>query len=506
MSFLPRRLHNRMLVAITLVMLSGTLGLSFWTAASQSGQLHVARLQQAKLLSHNLAEGCAHALSIEDYAALDQFLRNASGVPGLRKVVALDASGAILTVFKRTSDTDHAELIDEHEVLKAPATIQQTEQTSGTKLVIWQPVQAGGLLGWLQLTFSHDDIAQLQRQVWQNGIIAAFGEVALGICLVGLLLRRPLRSISSLSSFARELPLHKGATVPVERSVSEVQDLGESLNYASTELNRIEHELLELNRTLEARVEDELTKSREKDALLLQQARYQTLGELLVNIAHHWRQPLNNIGVVVQENAWLIANGELPPASAMQAAEQAVQELKQLSRSIEGFQLLCKPADPSGQLLPSEAVQRAILMVQEGYRQSGISFELQVRAEHAIGGSLQDLVQCLLNLFSNARDAIVAQHEPGGRIMVCIDLPHENALQISVSDNGGGIPPALMHSVFDPYVTSKFRAQGVGLGLFVVRQIIEQRFQGSVSAGNHGAGAVITLELPLKLGERYESE
>ncbi len=500
MSLLPRRLHSRMLVAITLAMLMGTLGLSFWTAAGQSRQLHAARLQQAKLLSHNLAEGCAHALAIEDYAALDQFLRNSTGVPGLRKMVALDASGTVLTAFKRNADTDLAELIDEPEPLKAPVTPRQVEQIHGTTLVIWQPVQAGGLLGWLQLTFSQDDITQLQQHIWRNGIVAAFGGVLLGIGLTGLLLRRPISSISSLSSFARELPQHKGATVAVERCVSEVQDLGESLNYASTELIRIEHELLELNRTLEARVEEELAKSREKDALLLQQARYQTLGELLVNIAHHWRQPLNNIGVVVQENAWLIANGELPPASAMQAAEQAVLQLKQLSRSIEGFQLLCKPAEPGGRLLPSEAAQRAISMVQEGYRQAGISLELQVRAEQTVHGSLQDLVQCLLNLFSNARDAITAQQEPGGRITVAIDLPDGNALQITVSDNGGGIPPELVHSVFDPYVTSKFRAQGVGLGLFVVRQIIEQRFQGSVSAGNRDNGAVITLELPLETG------
>ncbi|QOX77792.1 HAMP domain-containing histidine kinase [Trichlorobacter lovleyi] len=498
MSFLPHHLHNRMLVAITLAMLLGTLGLSFWTAASQSGQLHVARLQQAKLLSNNLAEGCAHALSIEDYAALDQFLRNASGVPGLRKVVALDASGIILTAFKRASDTDLAELIDEHEVLKAPATIQQTEQTNGAELVIWQPVQAGGLLGWLQLTFSHDDIAQMQSQIWRNGIIAAFSGVVLGIGLVGLMLRRPLHSISRLSSFARELPLHKGATVPVERYVSEVQDLGESLNYASTELCRIEQELLELNRTLEGRIEEEVAKSREKDTLLLQQARYQTLGELLVNIAHHWRQPLNNIGARVQENAWQLTTGELLPENAMAAADLIMQDLKQLSRSIEAFNLLCRPALPDQILLPSDAVQRAIQMVQDSYQQSGISFELKLIAEQALQGSLQDLVQCVLNIFSNARDAIMAGHEDGGLIRVEIDVQEQKFVTIAIADTGGGIPQQLLHSLFDPYVTSKFRTQGVGLGLFVVRQIIEQRFNGTVTAANQGSGAVLTIAIPLR--------
>jgi hypothetical protein len=116
---------------------------------------------------------------------------------------------------------------------------------------------------------------------------------------------------------------------------------------------------------------------------LLQQARYQTLGELLVNIAHHWRQPLNNIGARVQENAWLLANGEIPPENAMAAADLIMQDLKQLSRSIETFTLLCRPALPDQVVLPSDAVKRAILMVQDSYQQAGISFEL--KAERRTG-------------------------------------------------------------------------------------------------------------------------
>ena len=500
MQLIPRRLYIRLVLAVAVVMIAGTFGLSFWTADNQSRQLLAARRQQTTLLTQNLAEGAAHYYVLEDYAALDHYLSQVASLPGLRRIIATDTDGNVLSAFAKADDTQNPQMLHALERCPLPASPLGRLSREASTLVAWQPVKAGDLLGWVQVHYGLEEVMALQYEIWRRGVIFGTIEVLCGIFLVMLLLRKPIRSISSLSSFARELPQRKGSTVAVERYVSEVQDLGESLNYASTELYRIEHELLELNRTLEERVEVELVKSREKDALLLQQARYQTLGELLVNIAHHWRQPLNNIGVVVQENAWLIANGELPPACAMQAAEQAVLQLKQLSRSIEGFQLLCKPAEPSEQLLPSDAVQRAILMVQEGYRQAGISFELQVRSEQTVNGSLQDLVQCLLNLFSNARDAIVAHHEPGGRIMVAIDLPHENALQITVSDNGGGIPPTLVHSVFDPYVTSKFRAQGVGLGLFVVRQIIEQRFQGSVSAGNRGDGAVITLELPLEIG------
>lgn len=496
--FLPRRLHTRLLLAITLAMLAGILALSFWTAYGQSRQLLAARQQQAELLTRNLAEGSAHSYVLEDYAALDHFLRHSMGLPGVRRVVATDASGVVLSDFKRSSDGAEPQLSVEANTMSIPATQAGSITHSGNLLVVWQPVQAGNLLGWLQVQYGLEEVAAVQRQIWRNGIVFALVEVAVGILLVALLLRRPIRSISRLSAFARELPQHKGATLPVERFVTEVQDLGESLNYASTELCRIEQELLELNRTLEARVDEELAKSREKDALLLQQARYQTLGELLANIAHHWRQPLNNIGARVQESAWQLSTGELPPENAMAAADLIMQDLKQLSRSIETFTLLCRPALPDQVVLPSDAVKRAILMVQDSYQQAGIGFKLELLAERELQGSLQDLVQCILNLFSNARDAIVVQQQGGGLIRVEIALQGSKCLTITVSDTGGGISPQLLHSLFDPYVTSKFRTQGVGLGLFVVRQIIEQRFNGTVTAANHGRGAELTIAIPLK--------
>ena len=136
MHLLPRRLHTRMLMAITLAMVIGTLGLSFWTAASQSDQLLSARLQQATLLSENLAEGCAHPLALEDYASLDQSLRHATGLPGLRKVFATDARGVVLAALYRPTGTSTAELADGPATLQVPAVSTQSRQLTGTTLLL----------------------------------------------------------------------------------------------------------------------------------------------------------------------------------------------------------------------------------------------------------------------------------------------------------------------------------------------------------------------------------
>lgn len=494
---LPRQLHTRLMLAVTLVMVLGTLGLALWTSSSQSTQLLQARISQAELLSANLAAGAAHAYVIEDFAMLDDYLRSSALLPGLRRIVAIDSAGAVLSAFERTNDTASQQMIVLVDRLSPPTgSTSSLLRTRHNQLVAWQPVSAGSLLGWLQLTYGLEEIEQLQEQIWHRALILSFVEVLIGTSLFMLLLRRPIKSINMLSRFARELPQRRGETIPVEHSVAEVQTLGESLNYASTELHRIEQELLELNRTLEQRVEEALVSSRDKDALLLQQARYQTVGELLVNIAHHWRQPLNNIGALVQENAWLISQGELAPADAMEGAERVMQHLKQLSHSIDLFQQFCHPADGEEQLLPSRVVASAMQMVQAGYQQQGISISFELKAELPIMGAQQLLVQCLINLFANARDAILGRQLTNGRIIITLDCTAERIVQIKVADNGGGIPEKLSNCLFDAYVTSKFRAQGVGLGLFIVRQIVEQQLHGRITAANGPDGAVFTIEIP----------
>lgn len=249
------------------------------------------------------------------------------------------------------------------------------------------------------------------------------------------------------------------------------------------------------NRVLTERVEAELAKSRAKDALLLQQARYQTLGELLVNIGHQWRQPLNSIGARIQESAWLISTGEVPREEATRHAEEIMVSLQELSSSIEALRRMFEPHSAAEQFLPSQALQKAVSVISETCVSDGIAIIQDIREEKALVGIQADLVQCLLNVLANAREAILAAGRAQGVIKVSMTLTETQRLEIGISDNGGGIAEELLPTLFDPYVTTKFRAQGVGLGLFVVRQIVEQRFNGSVVARNTADGAEIIFTI-----------
>lgn len=488
-------LYTRLMVAVAAVTAAGVLSLSLWNSHSESGRLRQMLRADALVLCANLAETLAHQLVVEDYAGAEVFMQRSMRLPNMLRFQLCDPAGQVLVDVQRGTDGQGQV---SHEVQRLLPPAGQVPQTalSNERGVIWQPVLAGSLLGWLRVEFSLEHVARMRAAIWRQGLLLGVGLVV-GICLLVMaLIRPPAVGIRKLAVFARELPLRKGETIPIYQGVTELEELGGALNHASTELARIEHELLELNRTLQSRVEDELTKSREKDVLLLQQARYQTLGDLLVNIAHHWRQPLNAVGAMIQEQAWQIANNELPPGQAIAKSEEIMVMLQRLSHSLEGFRQLCQPASSAASFFPSEAVAAAVLIVKEGFRLQGIELRQELVAERPVHGPQQDLVQALLNLLNNARDALLAHQVANGLIVVQITLSGAHAVQITVSDNGGGIPPEVQTTLFDPYVTTKFRSQGVGLGLFVVRQLVEQRFCGTVEACNSGDGARLTLTIP----------
>ena len=500
----PVSLYTRLMVAVATVTAVGVLSLVFWNSHSETKRLRQMLRADALVLCANLAETLAHQLVVEDYAGAETFMLRSMRLPNMVRFQLCDPGGQLLVDVQQGAD---GQGLVSHDLQRLVPPAGQSPQSSysDNRGIIWQPITAGSLLGWLRVEFSLDDVIQMRTAIWQQGLLLGVGLV-LGICLLVMaLIRTPAVGIRQLAAFARELPSHKGESIAVFRGITELEELGSSLNHASIELARIDRELMELNRTLQNRVDEEVARSREKDVLLLQQARYQTLGDLLVNIAHHWRQPLNAVGAMIQEQAWQIVNNELAPGEAIARSDEIMGLLQQLSHSLEGFRQLCQPANSATSFLPSQAVSEALSIVREGFRLQGIELRQELRAERPVYGPRQDLVQALLNLLNNARDALHAQRIANGLIAVQIALRGSDTVLIMVADNGGGIPPEVQTTLFDPYVTTKFRAQGVGLGLFVVRQLVEQRFYGIVEATNSDEGAVFTLAIPVHPGGAYDA-
>jgi signal transduction histidine kinase len=254
----------------------------------------------------------------------------------------------------------------------------------------------------------------------------------------------------------------------------------------------------EVNRLLTVKVEEELAKSRAKDAMLLRQARYGLMGEVLVNISHQWRQPLNNIGILVQEVAHSSRSGTASQEYVDHSVRHVMDLLKGLSKTIDNFTNFYHPNQEVRLIKPSQMIIRAMEMVREAFEERGITITIDLVSEGQIECRPDDLAQSLLNILNNARDAIVSRKIEPGRIDIRVEKTGEEPdakTRITIADNGGGVPEELQQRIFDPYVTSKFQAQGVGLGLFIVKQTIEGELGGTVKFRNTDQGAEFVIEL-----------
>jgi len=125
---------------------------------------------------------------------------------------------------------------------------------------------------------------------------------------------------------------------------------------------------------------------------------------------------------------------------------------------------------------------------------SHIRYETDLK-DVQINGYLNNLKQAMINIYSNAANAIKNNRVEEG-VIRCRGFIDGSDYVIEISDNGGGIDKAIIDKVFDPYFTTKHKSQGTGLGLYMTKQIIEQKFNGSISVKNHKGGALFTIRIP----------
>ena len=514
---ITRPFHLRLILMTSLVIFFG-IAITTTLDIRARTRIYIDSIQRSShALTSNIGDGCAHYMLIADYAGLDNHVQKSLGLPNVLRIQVMDQEGLALSDAAASANNSGSTARVVPETFKIPADGNGRLVREGTDLFVLQPIRTSGLLGWIKIRFSTADVAKMQSQAIRNSLVFSFACLLLSIVVMAGIISRPAKVIGQLADFAHRLPAGKGEQLPVDRFSLETEQLGEALNYASHELERmrsglmeeqanlqralkqkiqVEADLRQFSIGLEQRVADEVERSREKDALLIQQARFAMLGEMLMNISHQWRQPLNSIGLQVQEMVYLLKEGQLPVERAEQFSDAIMQQLTELSGTIDLFRKLNRPASlQASAIMPSKVIRDTVNLVKGALEEKGISINLLEGPETPLYGSLGDLSQCLVNIINNARDAIIERSVPDGRIDITIDLSSNAKNRIRIANNGGPIPADLLERIFDPYVTSKFQSQGVGLGLFIVRQTVEKNMKGSIIARNTESGAEFVLEV-----------
>jgi signal transduction histidine kinase len=254
-------------------------------------------------------------------------------------------------------------------------------------------------------------------------------------------------------------------------------------------------DLNDLNLDLEYRVRQEIAESRKKDLLLQQQAKMAALGEMLGNIAHQWRQPLNSLAIILMNLEDSFAHGEANADSVSKAVRRANELLANMSRTIDDFRHFFRNDKllTDGKL--EEVVAECVELLEATLGFHRIKLTIHV-INHNVLARIQaaELLQALLCLINNAKEQIIQNNIDSGEITLEIDRDADWAI-IRIIDNGGGIPEVDLPKLFDPYFTTK--PNGIGLGLYITQLTIEQSMKGRIEVKNLVQGAQFNLFLPL---------
>lgn len=256
-------------------------------------------------------------------------------------------------------------------------------------------------------------------------------------------------------------------------------------------------ELERLNKNLQKAQE----KLKENSILILEQSKLSAMGEMIGNIAHQWRQPLN----VISLSASIMINhkqkNKLNDEKFFDLNNKIIENTKYLSQTIDTFRGFIKSEKTSQEIDFKKLLNEPLHLIQDAFKAHNIELFVDVSSK-SIENSKIDIVknefsQVILNILNNAKDALVLNKIKKPWIKMYIEKTTTDIL-ITIEDNGGGIPQDLLPKIFEPYFTTKHKSKGTGLGLHMTYRIITESFKGKIWAENTEDGVKFFIQLPLQ--------
>ncbi|WP_168205984.1 PAS domain S-box protein [Geobacter sp. FeAm09] len=233
---------------------------------------------------------------------------------------------------------------------------------------------------------------------------------------------------------------------------------------------------------------------REKERLMLLQGRQAAMGEMIGNIAHQWRQPLNTLGLIVQRLQLFYNSGKFDAAFLQESTQEAMKLVYHMSRTIDDFRNFFKPDKEKNFFSVHATILQTVSLITESFKAHHIEIDADTEGDVRVLGFPNEYSQVVLNILLNARDAFAERDVDDARVVIR-SFSREGVSVVTIRDNAGGIPAHIMEKMFEPYFTTKGPDKGTGIGLFMAKTIIEKNMNGRLSVRNTGVGAEFMIEV-----------
>ena len=234
---------------------------------------------------------------------------------------------------------------------------------------------------------------------------------------------------------------------------------------------------------------------RKRDQLLIQQGRLAAMGEMISNIAHQWRQPLNTVGLIVQELPAVYKTGGFSEEYLNAKVDKAKELIIHMSQTIEDFMNFFRPNRVREEFKARDVVVKTLSLIEESFNSLQIKFEVDAAGDPVIYGYPNECSQVLLNIFLNSRDAFLERKKDEPRTIRVRTFCQDDKTVVAIADNAGGIPEEIIGKIFEPYFTTKGPDKGTGVGLFMAKNIIEKHMDGRLTVSNIGDGVEFRIEI-----------
>ncbi|HET6419285.1 MAG TPA: ATP-binding protein [Geobacteraceae bacterium] len=261
------------------------------------------------------------------------------------------------------------------------------------------------------------------------------------------------------------------------------------------ERNReLEDLVKESSRTLENRVMAEIAEKVELDHLLIEQSRLAATGELMGYFAHQWRQPLTVISLLVQDIAECYTYGSFSKGYLDSAIGKIVQVIRQMSLTMDNCRDFFKPEKIATHFFVDEIVEKTLDFLDASLKHHNIAVEVDMEAGLAVRGQPNEFSQVLLNIIGKAKDVFLEKETTSPKISIK-GCRESNRTVVTIADNSGGIPDAVIERIFNPVFNGADFVNGKEIGLYTSKIIVKNIFMGNLSARNTGHGAEFRIEV-----------
>ncbi len=254
--------------------------------------------------------------------------------------------------------------------------------------------------------------------------------------------------------------------------------------------NIIEYIAIRYDVTNEFKLQEQLE---EKQKIMFWQSRLASLGQMLANIAHQWRQPLSELSLIIfnmkKESLKHKDN------NVLELYKESKNTIQNMSSIIDDFTNFFSPEKEKKYFYFKDSIEESISILHKVIKVEKISIKTHFDNTKILGNT-NELSQVIVNLIQNSKDSFVSHNIVNRKIE--ITTTEDNAMGIIIfKDNAGGIKSDIIDKVFEPYFTTKHSSSGTGLGLFMSKMICEQGFNGVINVEAKNDGAIFIIKIPL---------